>query len=120
MGLKQNKDLKLYYSIREVAQQFGVNESTLRYWEKEFDVISPRKTKKGTRFYSKADIEQIQLIYHLLKERGMTIAGARQKLKENKDLAVNQEAVSSKLQEIRGELVSLMSALNELDAKRKK
>ena len=72
MALKQQKAEKLYFSIGEVAQQFGLNESTLRFWEKEFDEISPRKTKKGTRYYRQEDIEQIRLIHHLVKERGMT------------------------------------------------
>ena len=87
MSLKKNKDLKLYFSISEVAQMFDVNESTLRFWEKEFDIINPRKTSKGTRFYKQEDIDAVRLIYHLVKERGMTLAGARQKLKDNKDPA---------------------------------
>jgi len=115
MGLKKDKDPKLYYSIKEVAQQFGLNESTLRFWEKIFDEISPRKTKKGTRYYRKEDIEKIRLIYHLVRERGMTLAGARQKLKENKELTVNQEEISSRLKIIRNELVSLVDAIKELD-----
>lgn len=114
MGLKKDKDPKLYYSIKEVAQQFNLNESALRFWEKEFDEISPRKTKKGTRYYRKEDIEKIRLIYHLLKERGMTIAGARQKLKENKDLAINQEEISTRLKLIRNELVTLVDAIKDL------
>ena len=72
MSLKKNKDLKLYFSISEVAQMFDVNESTLRFWEKEFDIINPRKTSKGTRFYKQEDIDAVRLIYHLVKERGMT------------------------------------------------
>ena len=75
MSLKKNKDLKLYFSISEVAQMFDVNESTLRFWEKEFDIINPRKTSKGTRFYKQEDIDAVRLIYHLVKERGMTLAG---------------------------------------------
>ena len=85
---KQQKVEKFYFSIGEVAQLFGLNESTLRFWEKEFDEISPRKTKKGTRYYRQEDIEQIRLIYHLVKERGMTLSGARRKLKENRETTV--------------------------------
>lgn len=114
MGLKKDKDSKLYYSIKEVAQQFNLNESTLRFWEKEFDEISPRKTKKGTRYYRKEDIEKIRLIYHLVRERGMTLAGARQKLKENKDLAINQAEITNRLKKIRNELVSLVDAIKDL------
>ena len=91
MSLKKNKDLKLYFSISEVAQMFDVNESTLRFWEKEFDIINPRKTSKGTRFYKQEDIDAVRLIYHLVKERGMTLAGARQKLKDNKETTIRQD-----------------------------
>ena len=93
MSLKKNKDLKLYFSISEVAQMFDVNESTLRFWEKEFDIINPRKTSKGTRFYKQEDIDAVRLIYHLVKERGMTLAGARQKLKDNKETTIRQEEI---------------------------
>ncbi len=117
MSAKQEKSRKLYLSIKEVAQLIGVNESTLRFWEKEFDDISPRRTKKGTRYYREEDIEQIRLIYHLLKERGMTLSGARKKLKENKDTAVHVLEISDKLKGIRTSLVSLIDALNVLDEK---
>ena len=90
MSLKKNKDLKLYFSISEVAQMFDVNESTLRFWEKEFDIINPRKTSKGARFYKQEDIDAVRLIYHLVKERGMTLAGARQKLKDIKETTIRQ------------------------------
>ena len=72
MALNKDKNLKLYFSISEVAQMFDVNESTLRFWEKEFDQIRPRKTGKGTRSYRQEDIDAIRLVYHLVKERGMT------------------------------------------------
>ena len=71
------RDLKLYYSISEVAQMFDVNESLLRFWEKEFPQISPKKGSRGVRQYRKEDVETIRLIYHLVKERGMTLPGAR-------------------------------------------
>lgn len=70
MALNKDKNLKLYFSISEVAQMFDVNESTLRFWEKEFDQIRPRKTGKGTRSYRQEDIDAIRLVYHLVKERG--------------------------------------------------
>ena len=73
MALNTNKELKLYYSISEVAEMFDVNESLLRFWEKEFPQIKPRKTSGGTRQYRKEDIETIKLIYHLVKEKGMTL-----------------------------------------------
>ena len=69
MALNTNKELKLYYSISEVAEMFDVNESLLRFWEKEFPQIKPCKTSGGTRQYRKEDIETIKLIYHLVKKR---------------------------------------------------
>lgn len=115
MALNKDKNLKLYHSISEVAQMFDVNESTLRFWEKEFDVISPRKTAKGTRFYKQDDIDAIRLIYHLVKERGMTLAGARQKLKDNKDSTIRHEDIVNRLKMIKEELLSLKSAFDTLD-----
>ena len=75
--LNTDKELKLYYSIAEVAEMFGVNASLLRFWEKEFPQISPRTTGRGIRQYRKEDVETIGLIYHLVKEKGMTLPGAR-------------------------------------------
>ena len=77
MALNKNKDLKLYYSIGEVAQMFNVTETLLRFWEKEFPTIKPQKAGRGIRQYTKADLEQVRLVYHLVKERGMTLQGAR-------------------------------------------
>ena len=80
--MKALANKKIYYSIREVAALFGVNESLLRFWEKEFPKqIAPRKTAKGTRQYTEQDIENIRLVYHLVKERKMSLSGARDSLK---------------------------------------
>lgn len=117
MGLKKEKEQRLYYSISEVAQMFEVNESTLRFWEKEFDIIRPRKTTKGTRFYRQEDIDAVRLIYHLVKERGMTLAGARQKLKDNRETTIRQEEIVNRLKQIKEELLSLREAFDLLDAK---
>lgn len=116
MGLKKDKDVKIYSSISEVAQLFGVNESTLRFWEKEFDIICPRKTEKGTRYYRKEDIEAVRLIYHLVKERGLTLAGAKQKLKDNKGTVVQQEEIVNRLKQIREELLNLKAAFDSLQS----
>lgn len=115
MALKQQKVEKLYFSIGEVAHLFGLNESTLRFWEKEFDEISPRKTKKGTRYYRQEDIEQIRLIYHLVKERGMTLSGARRKLKENKETTICLLEISNRLKGVRTALISMIEALNKAE-----
>ena len=79
------ESFKLYYSIGEVADMFGVNTSLIRFWEKEFDVIKPHKNKKGNRQFTKADVDNFHLIYHLVKEKGMTLKGAQQQLKNRKD-----------------------------------
>ena len=77
---------KLYYSIGEVAKAFDVNTSLIRFWEKEFPILKPKKNKKGNRFFSQEDIKNLKLIYHLVKERGYTLEGARITLDENKSI----------------------------------
>lgn len=115
MVLKKDKDLKLYYSISEVAKMFGVRESTLRFWEKEFDNIRPKTNAKGVRFYKQEDIEAVRLIHYLVKERGLTLAGARQKLKDNKENTIKQGEIVHKLKMIKEELLSLKAAFDAID-----
>ena len=79
MPYKEPKIEKLFYSIGEVADMFKVNTSLIRFWEKEFDIIKPKKNKKGNRLFTKEDIENFHIIYHLVKERGMTLKGAKMK-----------------------------------------
>ena len=110
MVLKKEKPQKLYFSISEVAQLFNVNESTRRFWEKEFDIIQPRKTKIGTRYYKQEDIDNVRVVYHLVKEQGMKLAGARQKLKDNREGAVRQAELVNRLQQIKEELIGLRDA----------
>jgi DNA-binding transcriptional MerR regulator len=75
---------KLFYSIGEVAKMFNVNTSLIRFWEKEFDIIRPKKNKKGNRLFTQADVDNFHIIYNLVKERGYTLQGVKSKLKENK------------------------------------
>jgi len=98
---------KVFYSISEVADLFGVNTSKIRFWENEFDILKPHKNAKGNRMFTKEDIENVKLIYHLLKERGMTIKGAQQKLKDNKEDTLQNFEVVKKLQDIRQMLVDI-------------
>lgn len=107
----ENVNEKLYYSISEVAERFKLNESTLRFWEKEFDIIAPRKTGNGTRFYTREDINNIGLIYRLLKEKGMTLAGAKKKIKENKDGTIRVHEIVERLKEIKAELIAIRDEL---------
>lgn len=107
-----HKDLKLYYSIGEVAQMFNVNESLLRFWEKEFPQITPKKAGRGIRQYRKEDIEVIKLIYHLVKEKGMTLSGARQRLATSKEATALNFEVVTRLKEIREELFAIRKELD--------
>ena len=98
---------KLYYNIGEISKAFNVNPSLLRFWEKEFDILNPKKTLKGTRKYNSIDIKNLKLIYNLLKVRGFTIEGANEKLKtESKKIEIGQklEKIKSKLEIIEKEL----------------
>ncbi len=101
MPYKKPKVEKILFSIGEVSEMFGVNTSNIRFWENEFDILKPHKNAKGNRMFTKEDIENLKIIYHLLKEKGMTIKGAQKKLKENKEDTIENFEVVKKLQEIR-------------------
>jgi DNA-binding transcriptional MerR regulator len=101
MQKEPNKTDKLFYSIGEVASMFDVNTSLIRYWENEFDIIKPKKNKKGNRLFTAKDIENFHLIWHLVKERGMTLNGAKKKLKDNRLETENNFEVVKRLQEIK-------------------
>ena len=108
MPYKETKVEKLYYSIGEVAEMFKVNTSLIRFWEKEFDIIKPKKNKKGNRLFTQKDIDNFHIIYHLVKENGMTLKGAQKKMKENKeDTEQNFEIIKS-LENIKGMLQDLV------------
>jgi DNA-binding transcriptional MerR regulator len=111
MEAEDNNAEKLFYTIGEVAAMFNVNASLIRYWEKEFPVIKPKKNKKGNRFFTKSDIENFHIIYHLVKERGMTLKGAKQKLRENKDDAINNFEIIKVLKDIREKLLEIKEQL---------
>lgn len=106
-------DDRLFYSISEVAQMFGVNKSLLRFWEKEFPQIAPHKNSKGTRSYHKEDVETIGLIYYLVKEKGMTLPGARQKLKDNRESTLRNYEVITRLNGIKAELLAIKTELDK-------
>lgn len=112
--MNPNKDLKLYYSIGEVAEMFGVSETLLRYWEKEFPSISPKKAGRNIRQYSQEDIEQVRLIYNLVKVKGMKLAAARRALETTRDDVNRNVEVVTRLQAVREELAQLKKALDGL------
>lgn len=102
---------KRYYSIGEVAKAFGVNTSLLRYWEKEFKQIQPKKKSSGVRKFTPADIENIQLIHHLLKEKGMTIEGVKNHLSVAKDKDKSKLQLLNRLEKIKATLTSMRDNL---------
>ncbi|PKP36141.1 MAG: transcriptional regulator [Bacteroidetes bacterium HGW-Bacteroidetes-15] len=95
------KDTKLYYSIGELARMFDVATSLIRFWEKEFDIIKPKKNKKGNRLFTPKDVENFHIIYHLVKERGFTLQGAKDKLKENPEDTIDKIAIVEQLKKIK-------------------
>jgi DNA-binding transcriptional MerR regulator len=99
-----------YYSIGEVADMFGVNQSLLRFWENEFDIIQPRKNRKGDRHFRPIDIKNLELIYDLLRRRKLTIEGAKEFLKKNSKASAHFEMIQS-LQSLKGFLLEIKAAL---------
>ncbi|NHF61412.1 MerR family transcriptional regulator [Flavobacteriaceae bacterium TP-CH-4] len=102
---------KLYYGIGEVAKAFGVNTSLVRFWEKEFDVLKPKKNAKGNRKFTPQDIKNLQLIYHLVKERGFTLDGAKIHLKENRQKTLDNFEIIQKLERVKNELIKIKEQL---------
>lgn len=101
---------KLYYTIGEVAAMFDVSRSLLRYWENEFSFLTPRKNRKGDRLFTKENIQQIQIIYNLVKVRGFTLEGAKQELKKEKGTLTEQLTLADRLK-------AILSKLKDLDDK---
>ncbi|WP_018463204.1 MerR family transcriptional regulator [Segatella paludivivens] len=115
MALNPNKNIKLYYSIKEVAAMFDINESTLRYWESEFPQLRP-KTQNGTKIrqYTEKDIEQLRVIYNLVKVRGFKLAAARKMLSANRDGVDKTADVLDTLLSVRTQLKELKQQLDGL------
>jgi len=111
MGFNTQPTEKILYKISEVAKMFDVNVSAVRFWEKEFDILKPKKNKKGNRLFTVKDINNIKIIYHLLKERGFTVEGAKKKIKDNKADTINNIEIVNHLKDIRGFLVNLRKQL---------
>jgi DNA-binding transcriptional MerR regulator len=108
-----NVDLpeKRYYKIGEVSKAFGVNTSLIRFWEKEFDVIKPKKNAKGDRMFTKIDIQNFQMIFHLVKEKGFTLDGAKNKLKTQPKQTVNNHEIIASLEAVKAELMKIKNEL---------
>ena len=115
----QFNDKRLFYTIQEVADHFAVNVSLLRYWEKEFENINPKKTAGGTRQFTREDVQQVEIVYHLVKEKGLTLDGARQTLKTKKDDETKRVEAVARLTEIKKELLILEEQFDLLHEKHK-
>lgn len=102
---------KRYYNIGEVAEAFQVNTSLIRFWEKEFDVLQPKKNAKGNRKFTPQDIKNLELIYYLVKERGFTLEGAKTHLKENKQKTLDRFEIIRKLETIKVTLLKIKDQL---------
>ena len=105
-------DSKLYYSMGEIAEKYQVKHSLIRYWEKEFDIIKPKKNKKGNRLFTKKDLDAFDMIYDLVKKKGFTLDGAKQKIKEGRSDKFKNEEIISKLKTIKSFLHELDSQLD--------
>lgn len=112
MFVKINLPDKLYYSIGEVAKAFDVNTSLLRYWEQEFPILRPKKNKKGNRYFTPEDLKNLQIIYHLVKEKGYTLDGARIALATNNKIS-ETISIIDRLEFVKAELLKLKESLAE-------
>ena len=102
---------KRYYGIGEVARAFDVNTSLIRFWEKEFDILQPKKNAKGNRKFTPEDVKNLELIYHLVKERGFTLDGANVHLQQHRKETLNKFDLIRKLQGIKSELLKIKESL---------
>ncbi|GAB1416040.1 MerR family transcriptional regulator [Paludibacter sp.] len=102
---------KLYYSIAEVAELLKINASNLRFWEKEFKQLKPKRNEKGTRFYTKEDINLVKQIMYLVNEQNLTLEGAKNKLNQKKDTVAKQQELAERLKKLRTELKGISKAL---------
>lgn len=108
---KEKEIEKKYYTIGEVAELLGVATSLIRFWEGEFDIIKPKKNRKGNRQFTKEDVDNVKLIYHLVKEKGFTLQGAREFMKNDTQEAVTKMEVIERLKEIKSFLVDIRERL---------
>lgn len=111
MSVEEGEIEKRYYTIGEVARMFEVNTSLIRFWEKEFDVLKPKKNKKGNRLFTQKDVENLKIIYHLVKERGFTLKGAQTKMRQNMEDIARTTQVVEKLRNIKQALLEIRKEL---------
>lgn len=115
MALNTDKELKMYFSIKEVAEQLGVSESLLRFWEKEIPTLKPKTTAAGVRQYTQADIDRVKVVYNLVKVRGFKLQAARKILRESPKEADSHALLMERLVKVRDELMALKKQLDFLE-----
>ena len=111
MPLRTTEIGKLYYRIGEVAEMFGVNTSLIRFYENEFDIIKPHRNKKGNRMFTRNDVDHFHMIFHLIKEKGYTLEGAKAQLAKQKKAAPSEQEIVTSLQRIKRFLLEIRSEL---------
>jgi DNA-binding transcriptional MerR regulator len=114
-SLIENADTRTYFHISDVAKMLNMTVPNLRFWESQFEILRPKKNRRGDRYFTRQDIEHLKVIHHLLKEKGYTIEGARRKINENPNDLVNKVALLAKLNEMRSFLASLKKFLDTRD-----
>jgi DNA-binding transcriptional MerR regulator len=111
MAYKEKEIEKIYYSIGEVAEMFNVAPSLIRFWESEFELIQPKKNRKGNRQFTKEDIENVRTIYHLVKEKGFTLQGAKEMLRNDSQAVKDKMEMISSLKKVRQFLTEVREKL---------
>ncbi len=111
MPYKEREISKMYYTMGEVSAMFDVNQSLLRFYEKEFDIIQPKKNKKGNRYFTSEDIDNLKIIFHLIKDKGYTINGAKEYLRNNRDQTKDQQRVLNALEDLKRFLIEVRDQL---------
>ena len=111
MAYKEKEINKLYYSIGEVAEMFDVNTSMIRFYEKEFDILQPKKNAKGNRLFRPEDVENLKIIFHLIKDKGFTLQGAKEHMKSNKDEVADNQKVIDSLEKLKAFMIKVGNEL---------
>ena len=111
MPYKEREINKLYYTMGEVTEMFQVNASQIRFYEREFDILQPKKNKKGNRLFTQNDIENLKIIFNLVKDKGYTLQGAREFLRSNKNEAKENQRVIDSLEKLKGFLIGVRDSL---------
>ena len=113
MPYKEKVIEKSYFTIGEVADMFGVSTSLVRFWEQEFDILQPKKNKKGNRLFTRKDLENLKIIFHLVKERGYTLKGAKEKLKTQGTDVSKELQILESLNRLKGFLLELKADVDD-------